>query len=136
MESFVTRQNVSMKSHAASPSPRRMSAAETGVNHRGGHPSTAGGLRAARSLGKEVFNGTGSPHFLRAWDHERMFEGHPDRECGEHRTTGQRAWCYGCSEWCYPEEPCKGCELPQLRALITEMRAKSCGCLGGLGSDA
>lgn len=20
----------------------------------------------------------------------------------EHRTTGQRAWCFGCHEWCYP----------------------------------
>lgn len=47
-------------------------------------------------------------------DHE--FEGLASRECGEHRTTGQRAWCHDCTEWCYPQAPCRGCELPQLRA--------------------
>jgi hypothetical protein len=44
------------------------------------------------------------------------FTGHENRECGEHRTTGLRAWCFDCSEWCYPALPCKGCELPALRA--------------------
>ena len=45
------------------------------------------------------------------------FEGYSPRECGEHRTVGtHRAWCHECAEWCYPELPCKGCELPQLRA--------------------
>lgn len=24
----------------------------------------------------------------------------------EHRTTGGRAWCHSCHEWCYPEAPC------------------------------
>ncbi len=24
----------------------------------------------------------------------------------EHRTTGGRAWCHECGEWCYPQEPC------------------------------
>jgi hypothetical protein len=24
----------------------------------------------------------------------------------KHRTTGGRAWCHGCGEWCYPHEPC------------------------------
>jgi hypothetical protein len=47
---------------------------------------------------------------------EPPFEGHPDRECGEHRTLGGRAWCHDCTEYCYPGGPCKGCELPQLRA--------------------
>ncbi|MHB1762648.1 MAG: hypothetical protein ACYCS4_07915 [Acidimicrobiales bacterium] len=28
---------------------------------------------------------------------------------GEHRTTGQRAWCFECGEWCYPEQPCVCC---------------------------
>lgn len=51
------------------------------------------------------------------------FEGHDGRECGEHRTTGQRAWCHGCSEWCYPDQPCKGCELPQLRAEVERLQA-------------
>ena len=49
------------------------------------------------------------------------FEGQPDRECGEHRTTGSRAWCFECSEWCYPAAGCKGCELAQLRRLVREM---------------
>ena len=43
------------------------------------------------------------------------FEGHDNRECGEHRTTGSRAWCFDDSEWCYPDIPCRGCELPALR---------------------
>lgn len=50
------------------------------------------------------------------------FGGHPDRECGEHRSTGLRAWCFGCSEWCYPEQPCKGCELPMLRSSLEALR--------------
>lgn len=37
------------------------------------------------------------------------FEGHGGH-CGEHRTVGpHRAWCYQCTEWCYPDGPCKGC---------------------------
>lgn len=44
------------------------------------------------------------------------FMGHEPRECGDHRTTGQRAWCFDDSEWCYPDLPCRGCELPALRA--------------------
>lgn len=49
------------------------------------------------------------------------FEGHEGRECGEHRTVGShRAWCYDCSEWCYPEIPCRGCKIPQLEASLTE----------------
>jgi hypothetical protein len=51
------------------------------------------------------------------------FEGHDDRECGEHRTTGSRAWCFDCSEWCYPHAPCKGCELPSLRGAVERVRA-------------
>lgn len=50
---------------------------------------------------------------------ETNFEGHPGRECGEHRTVGaHRAWCYDCTEWCYPSDDgaCKGCELPAVRA--------------------
>jgi hypothetical protein len=26
-----------------------------------------------------------------------------------HRTAGGRAWCLDCIEWCYPDEPCRGC---------------------------
>lgn len=43
------------------------------------------------------------------------WEGHDERECGEHRTTGTRAWCFNDHEWCYPNAPCRGCELPILR---------------------
>lgn len=43
------------------------------------------------------------------------------RECGEHRTTGGRAWCFDCSQWCYPSQLCRGCELPVLRARITHL---------------
>ena len=32
------------------------------------------------------------------------FEGHGG--ASGHHTTGQRAWCLGCAEWCYPEAPC------------------------------
>lgn len=51
------------------------------------------------------------------------FVGHENRECGEHRTTGPRAWCFDCSEWCYPAIPCKGCELPTLRAAVERVEA-------------
>jgi hypothetical protein len=41
-----------------------------------------------------------------------LFDGHQPRECGEHRTVGShRAWCFDCTEWCYPGEGCKGCRL-------------------------
>lgn len=52
------------------------------------------------------------------------FTGHDDRECGEHRTTGHRAWCFDDSEWCYAEIPCRGCELPALRRRVEEAEAK------------
>lgn len=44
-------------------------------------------------------------------DPEGNFHGHGG-PCGEHRTVGKhRAWCYQCSEWCYPdpEMACNGC---------------------------
>lgn len=37
------------------------------------------------------------------------YTGMADRQCGDHRTTGQRAWCHDCSEWCYPTSPCVRC---------------------------
>jgi hypothetical protein len=44
------------------------------------------------------------------------FVGHRGRECGAHHTAGpHRAWCFDCSEWCYPLVPCARCELPILR---------------------
>ena len=54
------------------------------------------------------------------------FEGHEKRECGEHRTVGpHRAWCYDCTEWCYPrpEMACKGCMVPMLQADVEAMVA-------------
>jgi hypothetical protein len=55
---------------------------------------------------------------------EANFEGHAQSECGEHRTVGpHRAWCFACSEWCYPSSPCKGCELPQVRSVVDTLRA-------------
>ena len=51
------------------------------------------------------------------------FEGHDGRECGEHRTTGPRAWCSNCQEWCYPGILCRGCELPLLRARAEKAEA-------------
>jgi len=51
------------------------------------------------------------------------FEGHAGRECTEHRTVGEhRAWCHDDHEWCYPQAPCRGCELPQLRAENERLR--------------
>src|SRR5690606_15626739 len=48
----------------------------------------------------------------------------PDgRDCGEHRTTGPRAWCPTCQEWCYPGILCRGCELPLLRARAEQAEA-------------
>ncbi len=50
-------------------------------------------------------------------DDEGRFLGHEPRECGEHRTVGpHRAWCFDCSEWCYPSTPCVRCEIVDLRA--------------------
>ena len=54
-------------------------------------------------------------------DPKALFEGHDGRECGEHRTVGShRAWCHDCTEWCYPEIPCRGCKIPQLELALTE----------------
>ena len=43
------------------------------------------------------------------------WEGRQVRECGEHRTTGGRAWCFDCGEWCSAHAPCVRCELPAMR---------------------
>src|SRR5690606_23363242 len=51
------------------------------------------------------------------------FEGHDGRECGEHRTTGPRAWCSNWQEWCYPGILCRGCELPLLRQRAEQAEA-------------
>jgi hypothetical protein len=56
----------------------------------------------------------------------KYFAGFAPRNCREHRTVGGRAWCFDCSEWCYPIDPCNGCHdiwvfdqieaLPELHA--------------------
>lgn len=58
---------------------------------------------------------------------KKNFLGYEPRECGEHRSVGaHRAWCYGCTEWCYPprfgypdDDPmdgaCKGCWIGSKR---------------------
>lgn len=71
------------------------------------------------------------------------FAGHDGRDCGDHRTTGERAWCFDCSEWCYPDVPCSRCGYPMLRRQaandlgrferIAEAHAKHVG-QGGLTS--
>jgi hypothetical protein len=45
-------------------------------------------------------------------DEREYFIGWEPRTCGEHRTVGDRAWCYDCREWCYPkiELRCAGCD--------------------------
>lgn len=40
------------------------------------------------------------------------FQAHDPRNCGEHRTVGERSWCHDCREWCYPDEGCVGCRYP------------------------
>lgn len=49
------------------------------------------------------------------------FAGLPDSECGEHRPTGHRAWCYRDGEWCSPDAPCRGCERPLLLGLLASI---------------
>jgi hypothetical protein len=54
------------------------------------------------------------------------FTGHQPRECGEHRTVGpHRAWCFECSEWCYPAiaQGCKGCRASVLEGIVRLLAA-------------
>ncbi len=52
-------------------------------------------------------------------DGEPNWEGRDERECGDHRTVGpHRAWCFDDHEWCYPDVPCRGCEIILLRDRI------------------
>lgn len=57
-------------------------------------------------------------------DESDYFCGWWPRECGEHRTTGDRAWCYACAEWCSTASPCVRCErgvlLRALKALVED----------------
>lgn len=42
------------------------------------------------------------------WPFTSNWEGVSGSSC-EHRTTGERAWCSTCQEWCYPHSPCIRC---------------------------
>lgn len=54
---------------------------------------------------------------------EPNFEGHAERECGEHRTVGShRAWCHDCHEWCYPSDGCRGCKAPKMERALDTVR--------------
>jgi hypothetical protein len=58
-------------------------------------------------------------------DQRGNFEGHQPRDCGEHRTVGDyRAWCFDCSQWCYPrpDGACNGCRVPMLEAEIKALK--------------
>lgn len=46
-----------------------------------------------------------------------------DRRCGEHRPGLGRAWCYNDGEWCYENEPCRGCTIVVLQARMTALEA-------------
>jgi hypothetical protein len=70
-------------------------------------------MSAAKAAPKEMFEESA--------EHGPLFVGYDMRDCGEHRTVGaHRAWCYDCSEWCYPGEDgsdaCRGCALQILAA--------------------
>jgi hypothetical protein len=48
------------------------------------------------------------------FDESGNFQGHEPRTCGEHRTVGpHRAWCFRCTEWCYPDDGCIRCRHPE-----------------------
>lgn len=37
------------------------------------------------------------------------FTGHENAD--QHRSTGNRAWCLSCGEWCYERIPCACCTI-------------------------
>lgn len=41
---------------------------------------------------------------------------------GEHRSTGVRAWCLDCREWCYKTYPCRCCTNTTPDALRQKIR--------------
>ena len=76
------------------------------------HPS---GFLCDLEVGHEGQHRTGTVTFDRPGATSHLFQGRTPRECGEHRTLGERAWCYDDREYCSPYLPCRGCELPILR---------------------
>lgn len=55
---------------------------------------------------------------------EPDWEGRNIRSCGDHRSTGDRAWCHSCAEWCYPADGCFGCKCPDGVDAVIEERDK------------
>ena len=46
-----------------------------------------------------------------------------------------RVWCLVDSEWCYQAMPCRGCELPQLRARLAGLEAVASRLLDLIAKD-
>jgi len=69
--------------------------------------------------------GDGAPAHQRAepqyTEGKHYFIGFSMRTCRDHRTTGGRAWCFDCSEWCYPTMPCVGCARQWIKDRITDL---------------
>jgi hypothetical protein len=43
----------------------------------------------------------------------------------EHRTVGShRAWCFTCSEWCYPDAMCVRCSQEHLDSEVEHLRQR------------
>ena len=79
--------------------------------------------RCGRSLPCPIHSTPTTPE--PATDEKPNFEGHQGRDCGEHRTVGpHRAWCLDCTAWCYPQEGCPGCQVPQLLARISSLEVE------------
>lgn len=50
------------------------------------------------------------------------YTGLEPRDCTLHRNGIQRAWCFDCGMWCYPHDPCHGCQRPIDRAELALYR--------------
>lgn len=60
------------------------------------------------------------------FDSQGFFVGHKPRICEEHRTVGaHRAWCFDCSEWCYPDTPCELCKSTPIHTYQTLIQQHS-----------
>lgn len=45
------------------------------------------------------------------------------RRCGDHRPGIGRAWCHLDGEWCYQNDPCRGCTIVVLQASVVRLEA-------------
>ena len=46
-----------------------------------------------------------------------------DRRCGDHRPGLGREWCHMDGEWCYQDDPCRGCTIVVLQARVAALEA-------------